>query len=633
MARLRALSTISAGAIVALASFALVFGLGASQGGYFPTSWGWATLALCWAAAVALVVRGEIRWGRLEIGAGASLTAFAVWTALSVAWTQSNSRSVLEAERALLYVAGLIAVFAIVRRITVAHLLGGMLAAIGTLCSYALATRLFPERLGSFDPVSGYRLAAPVGYWNALGIVAAIGIILAAGTVAHGRMLAARTLAAGALVVLCSTLFFTYSRGAWIALFVGLVAQVAVDPRRLEVLTTMLVVGVPSALAVWASARPAALTHVDSRLTEASAQGHRLAVVLVALAALAGAMSLALALAKRRIDVPARVRRAWIFVLVAAVAVGISATFVRYGSPVTIGRTAYTDFTGSNDPLKGSDLNTRLFSLAGNGRAQLWEAAWDDWRAHSSLGSGAGTYEQYWARHRPFGAQARDAHSLYAEVLAELGPVGLALLVAALVVPFLAARRARSHRIGGAALGAYVAYVLHAGVDWDWEMPVVTLAGLISGAAVTIAARRPDERPATTPLRAGALALALTVSTAMLVAVVGNNPLAAGASAARAHKWRDSEAHARKAMRWMPWSSDPWQMVGEAQLAQRRPAQARASFRKAIGKDPHDWELWVDLALASPQPARRRAALVALDLNPLSPEIAQSRPLLGLGPA
>jgi len=74
-------------------------------------------------------------------------------------------------------------------------------------------------------------------------------------------------------------------------------------------------------------------------------------------------------------------------------------------------------------------------------------------------------------------------------------------------------------------------------------------------------------------------------------------------------------------------------MVGEAQLAQRRPAQARASFRKAIGKDPHDWELWVDLALASPQPARRRAALVALDLNPLSPEIAQSRPLLGLGPA
>jgi Flp pilus assembly protein TadD len=82
----------------------------------------------------------------------------------------------------------------------------------------------------------------------------------------------------------------------------------------------------------------------------------------------------------------------------------------------------------------------------------------------------------------------------------------------------------------------------------------------------------------------------------------------------------------------MPWSSDPWQMVGEAQLAQGRRAAARASFRKAITKDRRDWELWVDLALASPQPDRRRAALVALRLNPLSPEIAQSRPLLGLGP-
>jgi Flp pilus assembly protein TadD len=82
----------------------------------------------------------------------------------------------------------------------------------------------------------------------------------------------------------------------------------------------------------------------------------------------------------------------------------------------------------------------------------------------------------------------------------------------------------------------------------------------------------------------------------------------------------------------MPWSSDPWQMAGEAQLAQHRPAQARVSFRNAIDKDPHDWELWVDLALATPLPARRSVAVIALRLDPLSPEIAQSRALLGLAP-
>jgi hypothetical protein len=633
MARPRVLPTVArAGAVVALGGFALVFGLGASQGGYFPTSWGWATLALCWAATVALVVQPELRWGRLELGVVASLTAFALWTGLSTAWTQSTSRSVLEAERALLYVVGLIAVFAIVRRTTVGHLLAGVLAAIVVLCSYALATRLFPERLGSFDPVSSYRLAAPVGYWNALGIVTAMGIVLAAGAATRGRTVAARALAAAAVVLLCSTLFFTYSRGAWIALFVGLATLVAFGRQRLQVLTTILLIAFPAALAVWLSSRPPALTHTESRLTEASAQGHRLAVFLLALAVLAGAISLALALAQRHVDVPGRLRRAYACGLIAALVVAVGAAFVRYGSPVAIATSAYTDFTSSSGPLRGTDLNTRLFSLSGNGRAQLWEAAWDDWRDHRRLGSGAGTYEQYWARNRPFSIQVRDAHSLYAEVLAELGPVGLGLLVVALALPFLAARRARSEPLGAAALGAYVAFAIHAAIDWDWEMPVVAMTGLICGGALLIAARRDGARPAGTPLRVGAVALVLAASAATLVAVVGNSALAAGASAARAQEWVDSEAHARKAMRWMPWSSDPWQMVGEAQLAQHRTAQARVSFRKAISKDARDWELWVDLALANPQPARRRAALVALRLNPLSPEIAQSRPLLGLGP-
>ncbi|HYT50946.1 MAG TPA: hypothetical protein VEL10_01935 [Gaiellaceae bacterium] len=42
-------------------------------------------------------------------------------------------------------------------------------------------------------------------------------------------------------------------------------------------------------------------------------------------------------------------------------------------------------------------------------------------------------------------AKVRDAHSLYVETLAELGPIGLALLSAALVVPLVAAVRARRH--------------------------------------------------------------------------------------------------------------------------------------------------------------------------------------------
>jgi hypothetical protein len=37
---------------------------------------------------------------------------------------------------------------------------------------------------------------------------------------------------------------------------------------------------------------------------------------------------------------------------------------------------------------------------------------------------------------------------------------------------------------GAAAAGAYVAFLFHAGVDWDWEMPAVTVAGLACGVAL-----------------------------------------------------------------------------------------------------------------------------------------------------
>jgi hypothetical protein len=617
---------------VAVGTFAVIFGVGATQGGYFPTTWGWTALALAWAAGIALLVRPAVRYGVLELVACGALAAFTLWIALSSAWTQSTSRTVIEFERALVYVTALVAVLVIVRSVALRNFLGGMLAAVSLLCTYALATRLFPERLGSFDPVSTYRLGTPVGYWNALGIVAAIGILLAVGIAARARHVVARSVAAASLVVLVCTLFFTYSRGAWIALIVGLAALVAAERRRLQLITTTLVLALPCALAAWLCSRSSALTHIASPLPEASAQGHRLSLYVLGLALAAAFLAATLAVADSRLEIPGVIRRGYAVALVVVLVVSLGVAFSRYGSPVTMARTAYDNFSHSNNPRKGGDLNTRLFSLWGNGRPQFWKAAWNDFRAHPVAGAGAGTYEQYWARHRPFGNKVRDAHSLYAETLAELGAAGLALLVAALVVPLLAVRRARAHPLGGVALAAYVAFLFHIGVDWDWEMPVVILLGLFCGGALLIAARRDDVRTMSVRVRAGALAIVVVVSALTLVAIVGNNALAAGADAAEAHRWPDSEADARKAMRWMPWSSDPWQMAGEAQLAQHRLAAARASFHKAISKDRADWELWVDLALASPQPERRRAALVALHLNPLSPEIAASRQLLGLGP-
>ena len=43
---------------------------------------------------------------------------------------------------------------------------------------------------------------------------------------------------------------------------------------------------------------------------------------------------------------------------------------------------------------------------------------------------------------------------------------------------------ARRHPLVPGAAGAYAAYLVHTGVDWDWELPAVTLAGLLCGAAI-----------------------------------------------------------------------------------------------------------------------------------------------------
>jgi hypothetical protein len=86
----------------------------------------------------------------------------------------------------------------------------------------------------------------------------------------------------------------------------------------------------------------------------------------------------------------------------------------------------------------------------------------------------------------------RDAHSLYVEALSELGPVGLVLTVLLVIVPVAAAIRRRGDPVVAVAGAAFVVFAVHAGLDWDWEMPVVTLSGL--GCAAAVLADTPGRR-------------------------------------------------------------------------------------------------------------------------------------------
>jgi len=246
--------------------------------------------------------------------------------------------------------------------------------------------------------------------------------------------------------------------------------------------------------------------------------------------------------------------------------------------------------------------------------------AWRDVQAHPWLGSGGGSYGRYWLQERSGDLPARDAHSLELETLAELGPLGLALLLGALAVPLVAGVRARGHPLAPAALGAYVAFLVHSAVDWDWEVPVVTLAGLACAAALLLIAR-----PETPAFRApaGSVALVAILGAAAFVGLVGNRSLDAASDLLDLGRYESAESEAERAARWAPWSSEPWRLRGEAELAAGEIVQARATFREGLSRDARSWELWLDLGLASDGHAARRAFAHAAALNPHSPELRE----------
>jgi hypothetical protein len=211
---------------------------------------------------------------------------------------------------------------------------------------------------------------------------------------------------------------------------------------------------------------------------------------------------------------------------------------------------------------------------------------------------------------------AREAHSLYLETLAELGPLGLALLLTVLTVPLMAAVRARGSPLVPVAAGAYVAFLVHAGADWDWEMPAVTLAGLACAAALLVAARRPQPtHEVTAPARLAVSAAVLVLALATYTGYAGNAALDRTHEAIAAGS--PGGAEAREAAQWAPWSGAPWLAVGEAALRRGDLAAARARFRRGLASDAGDWKLWAALAEASRGDARRLALRRAEALNPL----------------
>ena len=264
----------------------------------------------------------------------------------------------------------------------------------------------------------------------------------------------------------------------------------------------------------------------------------------------------------------------------------------------------------------GTNLNNRLFSLSSNGRLTQWHVALDEWHAHPVLGGGAGTWNQYWIAARPSQPQVVNVHNEYLEVLAELGPFGLALLAAALLVPLVAAVRFRRRALVPVAAGAYAAFVTHIAYDWDWQLTGVTVAALFCAGAVLAAGREGDPPGARSPARLALVALALAAAALAFVGLMGNRAISRSGNEFRQNHFAAAAAAAKDARRWAPWSSQPWTQLAAIRVAQGDRVAARDAYRHAVAKDPRDWQLWLGLASMSTGAERAHAFAEVDRLSP-----------------
>ncbi len=614
-----------------LLSFLVVVVLGNAHGGYDPTAWGWSVLAFAWLAGIAFLLAGLGQMSRIELVFLGALALFVGWMALSIAWTSNVEASVMEVQRGLVYVFGSLAALLVVRRRGVAPLLAGLVAGATWLAVQALAERLSPDVPAGIEVLFQDRLEGALGYANGFALLCVLGALPALGFAVHGRGPAGRAAAAAVLPVLITTAYFTFSRGAALAVAAGLLAAVAIDRRRLTLLTAGAIVALPSVAAVWIASRAPALTSSRASVELIADEGRTLALQLLGLTVASALLAVAAGLVASRVRVPRGARRAYGAVLACVAIAALAGVVIDQGGPAELAERAYNGVNQDKlpaDATEANDLNSRLVSIGTTPRVNYWRVAWDEYRAHPWIGSGAGTYEQFWLRDRPIGEAARDGHSLYLETLAQLGWPGLLLLLGVLGLPLAAAVRARGKPLVAGALGAYAAYLVHTGVDWDWEMPVLTLFALLCAAALFAAAREPDAgaRPAIAG-RSRALAVAATIALAAfaVAGLVGNRALAEADGALRRQDFTAAERAARSAERWAPWSAQARRQLGRAELGLGRAAQARDSLREAARMNPHDWRIWYDLGIASAGRQRERAFVKAATLNPMEDDIEALR--------
>jgi hypothetical protein len=502
---------IAARGIVAVVLLLAPAAVGFASGGYFAVERLWAGVAAMVLVAVAAVVAPR-PLPRSAAGRDAivGLAGLLAWTMLSRAWAPLAGPAIDDAQRVALYLAVLVAAAAVLRgpwaRVAEPALAGGAVVVVG----YGLSERLLPGVIDLADSRSALgRLDQPLTYWNAMGALAAMALVLLARLVADAARPRGLRIAAGALAApMGAGLVLAFSRGAIAAAVVGLVALVLLAPERAQLRAAAAVAVVAAASGALAAALPAVRTMEGARETQGLVLLAGLALLAAAGAWAAARLAAAAAPGSRAAAAPgSRPAAASGSRAAAEAASGASpsgataarARRVRLGAVAAVAVVALALVAGSAAVESGTPRDgataARLGSADSN-RYAYWRVALDGFAAKPLQGHGAGAYGVLWLRDRTVPEVVRDAHSLPLETAAELGLVGLLLLGAFAAGVIGSARRSDAALVAGPA-AALAVWAAHSAIDWDWELPGgPTLTAIVLAGLLVALADATDERPA-----------------------------------------------------------------------------------------------------------------------------------------
>lgn len=567
----------------------------------------------CTATVLLMGARGR-RHGSVTL---ALFAALVVLTALSVTWSVQPDTSWVEAGRTLAYFAVFGSAMALARLFPGRWpaLIGAVTIAATTLCAFALLVKVFPA---TFDPGETFgRLRAPFDYWNATGLIAAMGLppsLWAGARREHGRL--SRALAVPAITVLLTVVILSYSRGALLAVVLGLAVWFWLVPLRLRGALVLTLGAFGAAILSVYAIETHALTRNLVVLSARTTAGHAFGVLIVLVLALGAVAGAAGAFAMDRLTLPEAQRRRIGTALIVVVALlpalgvgGLAASSRGLTGEVTHIWDALTS------PNSGTNNGPSRLVKLGNSRGRYWrEGIWVG--DHALLkGAGALGYGTAITRYTHDSHTVGHAHSYAVETFADFGLIGVALMAAMMVSWSLAVRRTlggsnalSSERAGLATLLAItVIFGVSSSVDWTWfipgtAIPALLCAGWLAGRGVAGQAIGTRRRTRITTAPGTAAAIIVLVSATLICCWAVWQPLrsadsdAAALNAASSGRLGTAIADARRAADEYPVAVGPLFDLAAFYVATGDRPAAGAALQRATQRQPQNAQTWLQLA-------------------------------------